>query len=125
MTQQVTPAFLAEFAAAWNEHDCNALLSMVTDDCIFETAIGPHEYGERHAGKAALANAFPKVWETFPDARWEDDTHVICGDRGFSQWTFRGTDRAGKTVEVRGVDVFTFRGGRISKKDTFRKARSA
>jgi steroid delta-isomerase-like uncharacterized protein len=124
MAGEVTPEFLVRFAAAWNKHDCDALLAMVTDDCVFETAIGQHAYGDRHTGKAELREAFPKVWETFPNARWEEDTHVVCGDRGFSQWTFRGTDRAGKSVEVRGVDVFTFRDGRISRKDTFRKSRS-
>jgi len=125
MAGEVTVEFLKQFAAAWNRHDCEALLAMVTDDCVFETSFGKHAYGERHSGKAALRTAFPQTWETFPDARWEEDTHVVCGDRGFSQWTFRGTDRAGKFVEVRGVDVFTFRDGRIALKDTFRKARIA
>jgi len=125
MESPVTIEFLAQFAAAWNRHDCDALLSMVTEDCVFQTAIGPHDYGERHQGKAALRAAFPKVWETFPDARWEEDTHVVCGARGFSEWVFRGTDRKGNSVEVRGVDVFTFRDGKISLKNTFRKTRSA
>lgn len=124
MESQVTTAFLAQFAAAWNRHDCNALLSMVTDDCIFQTAIGPHEYGERHQGKEALRAAFPKVWETFPDATWQDDTHVVCGDRGFSEWVFRGTDRKGIAVAAKGVDIFTFRDGKIAIKNTFRKTRS-
>jgi hypothetical protein len=49
--------------------------------------------------------------------------HVVSGNRGFSEWTFRGTDRKGVKAEVRGVDVFTFRDGRIALKDTFRKNR--
>ena len=63
------------------------------------------------------------VFEAFPDASWNDARHVVSGDRGFSEWIFRGTDRSGNKVEVRGVDVFTFRDGRIARKDTFRKAR--
>ena len=125
MASQVTTEFLAQFAAAWNRHDCDALLGMVTDDCVFQTASGPSEYGERHQGRAALRVAFPKVWETYPDARWEDDTHVVCGTRGFSEWVFRGTDRKGGTVEVSGIDAFTFRDGKIALKNTFRKTRSA
>jgi ketosteroid isomerase-like protein len=50
---------------------------------------------------------------------------VVCGGRGFSKWVFRGSDRKGNSVEVRGVDVFTFRDGKISLKNTFRKTRSA
>lgn len=125
MKGSVTPEFLARFAAAWNRHDCEALLAMVTDDAVFETAMGANAWGDRFAGRAQLRSAFSKVWETFPDARWEEDTHVVSGDRGFSEWTFRGTDRNGKFVEVRGVDVFTFRDGLIAKKDTFRKSRTA
>jgi len=125
MDSQVTPAFLADFAAAFNRHDCPALLTMMTDDCIFETAAGAHDYGERHHGKDAVGRAFSKVWETFPDARWQEDTHVVCGTRGFSEWVFRGTDPSGNAVEVRGVDVFTFKDGKIAVKNTFRKNRSA
>jgi len=125
MSTQVTVEFLARFAAAWNSHDCKTLLSMVTDDCVFETSSGPYPYGARHEGIVALRGAFPKIWEMYPDARWEEATHVVCGTRGFSEWTFRGTDRAGSKVEMRGVDVFAFRNGRISRKDTYRKAVSA
>lgn len=124
MGSEVTREFLAEFAAAWNRHDCEALLEMVTDDAIFQTAIGPHDYGERHQGKEALRAAFPKVWETYPDARWQEDTHVVCGARGFSEWVFRGADRKGTPVEVRGVDLFTFKDGKIAIKNTFRKTRA-
>jgi steroid delta-isomerase-like uncharacterized protein len=113
---------LERFAAAFNRHDIAALLAMVTDDCVFETSNGPLPFGERHVGTGALSVAFPKIWESFPDARWDDAVHVACGDRGFSEWTFRGTSRAGIRVEMRGVDLFTFRDGRICRKDTYRKS---
>ena len=51
-----------------------------------------------------------------------DATHVVAGARGFSEWTFRGTAPSGARTEVRGVDLFTFRDGLISRKDTFRKS---
>ena len=118
----VDTGFLERFAAAFNRHDCESLLEMVTDDCVFETSHGPHPYGERHVGREALRGAFPRIWQMFPDARWEDATHVVCGTRGFSEWTFRGTNAKGGSVEVRGVDLFAFRDGKICRKDTFRKS---
>lgn len=115
-------ALLHAFADAYNRHDLEALLDMVTADCVFEMAAGPEPWGRRHMGKAALREALPWAWRTWPDARWEEATHVVAGDRGFSEWTFRGTDADGKLTEVRGVDLFVLRDGLIARKDTFRKA---
>ena len=124
MTQSALLKLLDDFAKAWNRHDTEALLSMMTEDGVFETAAGPEAHGARHAGRESLSKAFSAVFQNFPDASWNDAVHVVAGDRGFSEWTFRGTDLKGNKVEVRGVDVFTFRDGRIARKDTFRKNRT-
>jgi ketosteroid isomerase-like protein len=47
----------------------------------------------------------------------------VTGDRGVSEWTFTGTLKDGKRVEVIGCDVFTFRNGKIAIKNSFRKNR--
>lgn len=125
MTEK-TLALLQAFGDAWNAHDLDGLLALCTDDCIFETAAGPLACGARHEGKEALSAAFPAAWRTWPNARWEEATHVVAGgDRAFSEWTFRGTDPKGGTIEVRGVDLFEIRDGRIARKDTYRKQRIA
>lgn len=116
-------ALLRDFAEAFNRHDVEALLGMVTEDCVFETAFGPEPHGTRHVGKAALREAFPIPWRTWPDARWEQATHVVAGDRAFSEWTLRGRGPGG-TIETRGVDLFVLRDGLIARKDTFRKSRT-
>ena len=114
---------LEAFGAAWNAHDVKALLSMVTDDCVFETAAGSGVFGNRFVGKDALREAFPMAWQTWPDAQWLDPMHFISGNRGVSEWTFLGTDRQGQRTEVRGVDIFELRDGLIARKDTYRKVR--
>ena len=114
---------LEAFGAAWNAHDVEALLSMVTDDCVFETAAGSDVFGNRFVGKDALRESFPMAWQTWPDAQWLDPVHFISGNRGVSEWTFQGTDRQGQRTEVRGVDVFELRDGLIARKDTYRKVR--
>ena len=68
-----------------------------------------------------MREAFAAIWRHHPDARWADAVHGIDGDRAFSEWTFIGTSADGKRVEVRGCDLFRFRGGLIAVKDTFRK----
>ena len=120
----MSKSLLERFAAAWNAHDLDALLSMVTDDCVFETAAGVNPYGNRFVGKEALRAAFPSAWQIWPDARWEEATHFVCGGRGVSEWTFRGTDRDGLRIELRGIDVFELRDGMIARKDTYRKQRN-
>nr|WP_249732012.1 nuclear transport factor 2 family protein [Roseococcus sp. SDR] len=54
----------------------------------------------------------------------EEAVHVVAGNRAFSKWTFRGTDRAGVAIEVRGMDLFEIRDGLIARKDTCRKVRT-
>jgi len=120
----MSTTLLEKFGAAWNAHDVDALLSMVTDDCVFETATGTDAHGTRVIGREALRVAFPAAWNTWPDARWLEATHFVCGNRGVSEWTFQGTDRNGRRTEVRGVDLFVLRDGRIARKDTYRKSRT-
>ena len=36
---------LDEFATAWNRHDVDALMSMMTDDCVFDASAGPDVAG--------------------------------------------------------------------------------
>ena len=121
---ETTEALLRHFAAAWNRHDIEGLLALVTEDCVFETAAGPTAGGAIFVGKTALRTAFPGGWTTWPDARWEEPVHVVAGNRAFSEWTFRGTDRTGASIEVRGVDLFEIRDGLIARKDTYRKVRT-
>jgi len=119
----ITPAKLAEFSKAWNRHDIDALMSFMSDDCIFQTAAGPEACGARHVGKAAVRTAFESAWLNFPDAQWINDRHFVQGDFGVSEWTFTGTSLDGTRVEADGVDIFTFKNGKIHLKNVFRKNR--
>ena len=120
---EVTTEFLQRFADAWNRHDVDALMSFMTDDCVFQTSAGPDACGTRHAGRDSVRSGFAEVWATFPDAHWGNARHLVLGDRGFSQWTFTGTRPDGTRVEVHGCDLFTFRDGKIAVKDSYRKNR--
>ena len=114
---------LDRFAEAWNRHDLDALMSMMTDDCVFEASAGPQVNGERSEGQQAVRAAFAAVFETFHDAHWANARHFIAGNRGVSEWTFSGTRDDGKRVEVAGCDLLTFRDGKIVIKNSYRKNR--
>lgn len=114
---------LQAFADAWNRHDLEALMSMMTTDCVFQASAGGAVDGERHEGQQAVRAAYAAVFEQFPDARWVNPRHFVAGNRAVSEWTFIGTLHDGTRVEVTGCDVFTLRHGKIAIKNSFRKNR--
>ena len=123
VTPEITTEMLQAFADAWNRHDIDALMSFMTEDCVFEASAGNHVCGTPYVGRESVRAAFAEVWTTFPDAQWGNARHLVCAERGVSEWTFTGTGADGTRVEVHGCDQFTFRGGKIALKDSYRKNR--
>lgn len=121
--KQISERFLQSFADAFNEHDVKAIMAHMTDDCVFEASAGPDADGQRFIGQEQVKEAFEDVFSTYPDARWSKPRHFISGDRGFTEWTFTGTRKDGTKVEVTGCDLFTFKGGKIAVKNSYRKNR--
>lgn len=121
--KKVTEDFLQSFADAFNAHDIKAIMSHMTDDCVFEASAGPDADGQKFSGQEQVKRAFEDVFTTFPDAHWGNARHFISGDRGFSEWIFTGTKKDGTRVEVTGCDLFTFENGKIKIKNSYRKNR--
>ena len=115
---------LEEFGDAFNRHDADALMSMMTDDPVFEASAGAEVNGERHEGRQAVRGAFEAVFAQYPDAQWRDARHFVAGNRGVSEWTFTGTRQDGTRVEVNGCDLFLLREGKIAVKNSYRKNRT-
>ncbi|MBU6223477.1 MAG: nuclear transport factor 2 family protein [Burkholderiales bacterium] len=116
---------LKSFGEAFNRHDAAALVSMMTADCVFRTAMGDTAGGTAIVGREAVMKAFETTFANFPDARWHPrGPDMIFGDRGLSEWTFVATRASdGALFDMDGVDVFTFKDGLIAVKDAFRKDR--
>ena len=114
---------LQAFADAWNRHDVDAPMSAMTPDGVFEASGGNAVNGQRYEGAVAVRAAYAAIFDAYPDAHWGNARHFVSGDRGLSEWTFTGTMKDGKRVEVTGCDVFTFRNGKIAIKNSYRKNR--
>ena len=115
---------LETFAAAWNAHDVDALMACMVDDdtCAFYGAAGSTPKGGVSEGRAAVRASYEAVWKKFPDAKWNNPTHFVSGDRGVTQWLFTGSTADGKEKShVYGCDIFEFKNGKIKIKDTYRK----
>lgn len=118
-----TLALLEALFRAFNAHDADGVVALMTEDCVFEAAAGPEIHGVRHVGRAAVKTAFENVWKGLPDVRWDVTGHFAAGDRAVSQWIFRATRPDGARIEVEGCDLFDVRDGRIAVKRAFRKDR--
>lgn|SRR5690554_5872708 len=114
---------LKAFSEALNRHDIDAVMSMMTDDCVFHAVAGPELQGKTFSGQAEVRQGLENAWKTAPDACWVDGEHFVVGDRGFSETTYKGTTTDGVRSEARMIDAFTFRDGKIAVKNAFRKNR--
>ncbi|MCB1757468.1 MAG: nuclear transport factor 2 family protein [Gammaproteobacteria bacterium] len=114
---------LEQLFEAFNRHDLDGVLALMTDDIVFEGAAGNEAYGARFSGHDEVGKAFSGVWQTFPDVQWANHSHFAADGLGVSQWTLVGTREDGKRIEADGVDLFTFRDGKIASKKAFRKER--
>ena len=61
---------LDAFCEAFNRHDPDAIVSMITDDCEFRPALGDKQFGASIKGKSAIKEAFINTFAMFPDAKW-------------------------------------------------------
>ena len=121
MAAPVTTAFLDKFADAWNAHDVEMIVSMMTEDAVMFSSAGPFAAGEGMQGRAALRAGIAELFAAMPDARWNSARHFLHGDRGVTEWIFTATRPDGSAIKTPGCDVFTFRDGLIAVKDSFRK----
>jgi ketosteroid isomerase-like protein len=116
-----TTALLQELLDAFNAHDLDAVMGYFTDDCTLEMPRGPEPWGLRATGRQAVRATLATRFAGLPDVHYGDDRHWVAGERGCSEWLLTGTRPDGSKVAVRGCDLFTFRGDKIVRKDSFWK----
>jgi ketosteroid isomerase-like protein len=116
-----TVEMLEAIADAFNRHDVDEVMAFFTDDCVFESPRGPEPCGRRFVGVEAVREGFAARFAGIPDVHYGDGTHWVTGDRGVSEWTLTGTTTEGERLELRGCDLWTFRSGKVVKKDSYWK----
>ena len=119
--------FIDRYNAAWNDHDVEAIVSMHTEDSVFEN----HTTGDVNIGKDAIAQAITSIFGVFPDLSFEARSQYIRDDLVVQEWTARGTHQGpmtrsgmtieptGHTVEYRGMDIIPIRDGLVARKDVY------
>jgi len=125
MDREAAVAMLAEIAHAFDTHDLDGIMRHFAEDAVFESPRGPDPWGTRFEGSAAIREAFAGRFAGIPDVRYQLDEHFVDGDRGASEWTLSGTTTEGERIEVRGCDLWVIRDGKIARKDSYWKIRTA
>ena len=112
---------LARMLDGFNAHDLDAIMALFTEDCVFESPRGPEPWGRRFEGQGAVREGLGARFTTIPDVHYGEGSHFVSGDRGVSEWTLTGTTNDGVRLEVRGCDIWTFRGDKVVVKNSFWK----
>jgi ketosteroid isomerase-like protein len=112
---------LSRMVDAFNRQDLEAALGLFTEDAVFESSRGPEPWGRRFEGKEELREGIAGRFASMPVGTYQDDTHLVFCDRGFSEWTLRGITADGEEIDVRGCDIWTFEGDRVARKNSFWK----
>jgi len=114
-------AALNGLAEAFNLHDIDKVMSFFDADCSLDMPRGPDPHGNRYTGLDAVRRGLLTRFETTPDVHYGQIEHFVSGDTGISKWLLTGTTRSGENVCVRGCDFYTFRDGKVVRKDSYWK----
>ncbi len=110
-----------DFTEAFNREDIDEVMSYFAEDAIYD------EFnGVRHAGKAAIREAFvPQFRGDFGRMRFHAEDMFLdpAAGKAMIRWllTIETPERAGGW---RGLDLLHFEGGKLKEKHTYAKARS-
>ena len=116
-------ATLRELCAAFNAHDLDRIMGFFAEDCVLEMPRGDQPGGARFEGAAAVRRALASRFEGLPDVHYGEESHFADpgAETGISKWLLTGTARDGTRTEVRGCDFYTFRDGKVVRKDSYWK----
>jgi uncharacterized protein (TIGR02246 family) len=121
MNEQETRALLDDIGAAFARHDIDAMAGYFAEDGEFVNAIGPDPHGTRYIGRDDIKGYFTTLFTTTKEVQWEKLDIQISGDKAYAEWHRKATLNTGEKQDWLGVDVYTFKGGEIAKKDTYIK----
>jgi steroid delta-isomerase-like uncharacterized protein len=114
---------LEEWTAGWSTRDVERVISLFTDQCVFEDV----PLGVVNQGKDELRAFGEQVFGAFPDLKIELTTHIAAADWAMLEWIMSGTHQGnlpglpstGERFSVRGATVLQLEDGRISRESDY------
>jgi ketosteroid isomerase-like protein len=114
-----TLSVIQQFHDAFNRHDVDAIMALMTDDCVFENTSPPPD-GERYVGAAAVRAFWETLFRNSPQAHFAVEELFAAGERGVIRWRYTWRNRAGEG-HICGVDIFRVRDGKVAEKLSYVK----
>jgi steroid delta-isomerase-like uncharacterized protein len=127
-TQGVEPEWVTEFFGrwedAWNSHDPQRVLDLMTDDVVYDDSASP----QTMRGHAEVRPFLDMTWRAFPDLRFEGVGEMLVASsepRAAALWRGTATHSGridppglaptGKRIEFEGADFHTYRDGKVAR----------
>lgn len=108
------------FNDALNARDLDGMMRLLSEDCVFENTAPPPN-GTRYEGRAAVRAFWEQFFASAPQARIEIEEIFGAGERCVMRWVYHWTNAAGISGHIRGIDLYTLRGGLITEKLSYVK----
>ena len=109
-----------QFNTAFNRHDVDAIMALMTDECLREHRAAPD--GQRFEGQAAVRACWEDLFAATPDATFTAEEIFVAADRAVVRWVYRwAADAPDRPGHVRGVDVIRVREGQLAEKLSYVK----
>ena len=114
---------LHELCDAFNAHDLDRIMGWFAEDCVLEMPRGSEPWGSRFEGRQQVREALAGRFAGLPDVHYGEAEHFVdeAAATGMSKWLLTGTARDGVRREVRGCDFYSFRDGKVVRKDSYWK----
>jgi limonene-1,2-epoxide hydrolase len=108
---------IERFNEAFNRHDVEAVMRLMTDDIVFENTSGGRFEGQE-AVRAVLIRAFKLMLTGWFDT----EASFATADRCVLLWKYTFNRQESVRGHVRGVDVFRVRDGLVAEKFSYVKS---
>jgi ketosteroid isomerase-like protein len=109
-----------DFNRHLNAGDVDAMLALLTEDCVFENTY-PAPDGTRYQGQTAVRAFWEDFFRSSRQPHLDFEEVFACGERVVLRWTYHWRDAQGQPGHVRGVDVYRLRSGLIAEKLSYVK----
>ena len=114
-------SFVRRMLAAWNAHDVESAMALMTEDCVWEIPRGSEPHGTLFGGSTAVRAAIANAFRSIPDIHYESIHSCFGRDHVVMELLVTGTLADGTPARFHACDVLTMREGRIAAKRSYRK----